>query len=317
MELGLRHLQVVVAVADAGSIGRAAAALRIAQSGLTAQLGRIERELGAPLFLRRPHGVEPTELGTHVLLGARVLISGFDDLIASTRTRAHSGGAAAVRLGGVDSPWISTVSAALRGLLPGHEQITYVEENSEAVVDLVRKSRLDLAVITEHPDAPAPKPHRLVVRDLGVEPLLVGLSVDHPEAGRDRIHLAHLAEYDWIAPTDKAGGLRQSLRTACERAGFAPRFRHFGADHGTAATIVGSGTTVGLFPMATTPVAGVLLRHLADEPLWCRTMLVWQPASPYAAIATELVTTASDERFRTRKPFLVVEPNQTDYRRAM
>lgn len=317
MELGLRHLQVVVAVAEAGSISRAAATLRIAQSGLTAQLGRIEREFGAPLFLRRPHGVEPTELGTHVLVGARLVIGQFDDLIASARTRAHSGGAATVRLGGVDSPWISTVAAALRGLLPDHEQITYVEESSEAVVDLVRTSRLDLAVITEHPDAPAPKPHRLVVRDLGVEPLLVGLRVDHPEAGRDRLRLVHLAEYDWIAPTDKAGGLRQSLRTACERAGFAPRFRHFGADHGTAATIVGSGTTVGLFPMTTAPMPGFVFRHLADEPLWCRTMLVWQPGSPLAAIATELVTTASDERFRTRKPFLVVEPDPTDYRRAM
>ena len=316
MELGLRHLQVVVAIAEAGSISRAAAALRIAQSGLTAQLGRIEREIGAPLFVRRPHGVEPTELGTHVLLGARVLIGGFDDLITSARTRAHSGGtAAAVRLGGVDSPWISTVAAALRGLLPDHEQVTYVEENSADVVDLVRTSRLDLAVITEFPDAPAPRPHRLVVRDLGVEPLLVGLHVDHPETGRDRLRLAHLAEYDWVAPPDKAGGLRHSLRTACERVGFAPRFRHFGADHGTAATIVGSGTTVGLFPTSTGPVPGVVFRHLADEPLWCRTMLVWQPGSPLAAIADELVTSASEERFRTRRPttpFRVV-----DYRRAM
>lgn len=317
MELGLRHLQIVVAVAEAGSVSRAAAALRIAQSGLTAQLGRIEREFGAPLFLRRPHGVEPTDLGAHVLVGARLLIGQFDDLIAAARTRAQGGGAATVRLGGVDSPWISTVAAALRGLLPDHEQITYVEENSETVVDQVRTSRLDLAVITEHPDAPAPKPHRLVVRDLGVEPLLVGLSVDHPEIGRDRISLAHLAEYDWIAPADKAGGLRQSLRTACERAGFVPRFRHFGADHGTAATIVGSGTTVGLFPMASASVPGVVFRPLADEPLWCRTMLIWQPGSPLAGVATDVVTMASDECFRTRKPFLVVEPDPAGYRRAM
>jgi DNA-binding transcriptional LysR family regulator len=317
MELGIRHLQVVVAVAEAGSISRAAASLRIAQSGLTAQLSRIEREFGAPLFLRRPHGVEPTELGTHVLHGARLVIGQFDDLIATARTRAHGGGAATIRLGGVDSPWISTVAAALRGLRPDHEQITYVEDNSGEVVDLVRTSRLDLAVITEHPDAPAPKPHGLIFRDLGVEPLLVGLHVDHPEAGRDRIRLAHLAEYDWIAPADKAGGLRQSLRTACERAGFVPRFRHFGADRGTAATIVGSGTTVGLFPMSSPPVPDVVLRPLAEEPLWCRTVLVWRPGSPLASVATDVVTMASEERFRTRKPFLVVEPDPADYRRAM
>ncbi|MDX3661747.1 LysR family transcriptional regulator [Streptomyces sp. ID05-26A] len=317
MELGLRHLQVVVAVADAGSVSRAAALLQIAQSGLTAQLGRIERELGAPLFFRRPHGVEPTELGTHVLVGARLLIGQFDDLIAGARTRAQGGGEATVRLGGVDSPWISTVGAALRGLLPDHEQITYVEESSEAVVELVRTSRLDLGVITEHPDAPAPKPHRLVFRDLGVEPLLVGLRFDHPEAGRDRISLAHLAEYDWIAPTDRTGGLRQSLRTACERAGFVPRFRHFGADRGTAAGIVGSSTTVGLFPVTSAPVPDVVFRSLADEPLWRRTMLVLRPGSPVAGVAADLAAMASETCFSARKPLFVLETDPVGYLRAM
>ncbi|MEK8174126.1 LysR family transcriptional regulator [Streptomyces sp. M19] len=40
--MGLRHLRIVLTVAEAGSISRAAATLRIAQSGLTAQLRRIE-----------------------------------------------------------------------------------------------------------------------------------------------------------------------------------------------------------------------------------------------------------------------------------
>jgi DNA-binding transcriptional LysR family regulator len=46
VKLDLRHLEVVIAVADAGSISRAAAALKIAQPGLSAQLRRIERGVG-------------------------------------------------------------------------------------------------------------------------------------------------------------------------------------------------------------------------------------------------------------------------------
>ncbi|WNV88087.1 LysR family transcriptional regulator [Umezawaea sp. Da 62-37] len=318
MELGLRHLRVVVAVAEAGSVSRAASILRIAQPGLTAQLGRIEREFGAPLFVRRPQGVEPTELGTQVLLGARAVIAGFEDLVATARRKAHSGGSTtAVRLGGVDSPWIPAVASVLRGLLPGHEQITYVEDSPEEVVELVRAGGLDLAVITEFPDVPAPTGHRLVVREVDVEPLLVGLRADHPDAARDRVRLADLAGHDWIAPPDRAGGLRRSLRTACERAGFLPRFRHFGVDQRTAATIVASGTAVGLFPAHTGQLPGVVFRTLVDEPLWCRTSLLWQPGSPVAGVADELAGAVVDERFgRRHQPFRVVDRVPGDYPRA-
>ncbi|NUT94306.1 MAG: LysR family transcriptional regulator, partial [Saccharothrix sp.] len=63
MHMELRHLHVVLTVAEAGSISRAASSLKIAQAGLTAQLRRIERGFGGPLFLRRSDGVELTELG--------------------------------------------------------------------------------------------------------------------------------------------------------------------------------------------------------------------------------------------------------------
>ncbi len=123
------------------------------------------------------------------------------------------------------------------------------------------------------------------MREVDVEPLLVGMRADHPDAARDRVRLADLARHDWIAPPDRAGGLRRSLRTACERAGFAPRFRHFGVDQATAATIVASGTAVGIFPAHTGHVPGVVFRAVSDEPLWCRTSLLWQPGSPVAHLS--------------------------------
>ncbi|MGH8795377.1 MAG: LysR family transcriptional regulator, partial [Stackebrandtia sp.] len=46
MEVELRHLRAVCAVADAGSVSKAAAALGISQPALTAQLRRIEQSLG-------------------------------------------------------------------------------------------------------------------------------------------------------------------------------------------------------------------------------------------------------------------------------
>ena len=59
----LHHLRAVVAIAEQGSLRAAARHLRIAQPTLTRGLSELERELGAPLFERRPKGMIVTRLG--------------------------------------------------------------------------------------------------------------------------------------------------------------------------------------------------------------------------------------------------------------
>lgn len=67
MELELRHLKTIRAIAEAGSLTRAATVLGLAQPALSAQLRRIERALGGALFERGRHGVRTTALGELVL----------------------------------------------------------------------------------------------------------------------------------------------------------------------------------------------------------------------------------------------------------
>ena len=74
MNLELRHLKVVCAIAETGSVTKAASLLGLAQPALTAQLQRIERTLGGPLFDRDRRGARPTALGELVLSRARVLL---------------------------------------------------------------------------------------------------------------------------------------------------------------------------------------------------------------------------------------------------
>ena len=74
MNLELRHLKVVCAIAETGSVTKAASLLGLAQPALTAQLQRIERTLGGPLFERDRRGARPTALGELVLSRARVLL---------------------------------------------------------------------------------------------------------------------------------------------------------------------------------------------------------------------------------------------------
>ena len=71
MDLELRHLRMICAIAEAGSVSRAASVLGLAQPALTAQLQRIERTLGGPLFERDRRGARPTAMGELVLSRAR------------------------------------------------------------------------------------------------------------------------------------------------------------------------------------------------------------------------------------------------------
>jgi DNA-binding transcriptional LysR family regulator len=289
VDLGLHHLRIVIAVAEAGAISRAASRLKVAQPGLTAQLRRIERGFGAPLFDRNPDGVAPTELGRHVILRAQELVHGFADLMSTAKLLVpdeHE--QSELRLGGVDNPWVPVLATAVRTLLPDREQITYVEGTPAMIVDLLRDGKLDVAVLTDYPDVPSINREEFEGRDLGVEPLVIAVSSAHRYADRDTVDLAELAEEDWVSPPDVACRLRLSLRLACERAGFSPRFRHFGADRATAESIVASSRAVTVLHRSTARNKDLRLVRLTGEPLWSRTTVVWPPESPMADVADAL-----------------------------
>ena len=57
----LRELEYVLAIADTGSISRAAERLYLAQSSLSQFLNRLESNLGVKLFVRTSGGVRPTK----------------------------------------------------------------------------------------------------------------------------------------------------------------------------------------------------------------------------------------------------------------
>lgn len=55
----LRQLRYLIAIADEGNLGRAAATLHVSQPALSYALRRLETELGLRLFDRHPGGVTP------------------------------------------------------------------------------------------------------------------------------------------------------------------------------------------------------------------------------------------------------------------
>jgi DNA-binding transcriptional LysR family regulator len=268
----LRHLHVVLTVARAGSISRAASQMKIAQAGLTAQVRRIEATLGGPLFLRRTDGVELTELGRHVVVRAQDLVERFDDLLVTSHKLACRGDSG-IRLGGVVGAPTALLVRAVREVLPGVPQSTHVERGGDAVLELVRAGDLDLALVVEFPRSPLRYPKTVGLRGVVTERMLVGVPVGHRLSGRSEVLLSELAGEEWVVPDEHHGG-RLNLDLACEAVGFTPRCAHFGADPMAAADLVRTtGAVAGFFPG--TDVPGVLLKPIIGNPVHRRITLVW------------------------------------------
>src|SRR5882672_4763782 len=75
MDLEMRHLRLVSAVADLGSLTRAGERLHLTQSALSHQLRDIEARLGTPLFLRIGKRLVLTPAGTRLLASAREVLA--------------------------------------------------------------------------------------------------------------------------------------------------------------------------------------------------------------------------------------------------
>ena len=70
----LRHLRYFVAVADAGSVSRAAIQLRVTQPALSRQIRDLEDELGLPLFDRVGRRLSLTAAGDNLLHRTREIL---------------------------------------------------------------------------------------------------------------------------------------------------------------------------------------------------------------------------------------------------
>ena len=74
MDLETRQLRMLVAIADEGTVTRAAAVLNVSQPALSHGLRSLERSVGVSLFARQPRGLVPTEAGDRLLRTARAVL---------------------------------------------------------------------------------------------------------------------------------------------------------------------------------------------------------------------------------------------------
>ena len=144
----LRTLRNFAAVARAGNVTRAAAALHVSQPALSMQLRELEEEMGGPLLVRRPRGVEPTERGALLLRRADDIVALAERTRDEVRSNGDKGLTGTLAIGAGETVAFEPVARAigeLRAANPGL-RIDITSGNGEDVGARIRNGTLDLAL---------------------------------------------------------------------------------------------------------------------------------------------------------------------------
>jgi DNA-binding transcriptional LysR family regulator len=285
VDLELRHLKVVCAIAEHGSVTKAAAHLGLAQPALTAQLNRIERALGGPLFERDHRGARPTSLGELVLSRAKVLLPAVADLRhEAARLTSTPETAIRYRIGSVGNSMVSGLMRRLSDARPDTSVTTQASWSAVELTEQVAAGRLDFAIVGVCGDA-APPPG-LEWRLVAVDVVGVLLSDDHPLAGGDEVNLADFATTRWAA-TPGDGCFAECFAAACARAGFTPE-PMYETDLRVCLDLVHGMQAVALCQPTFREQPGVRGYPFAGAPLRWHHLLGWHPDAPADAVAAQV-----------------------------
>ncbi|MFF2850166.1 LysR family transcriptional regulator [Streptomyces sp. NPDC058001] len=272
MDLEVRHLRALCAIADSGSLHKAARELGVAQPTLSTQLRRIEHALGGELFTRGQGGCRPTPLGSALLGRARPLIAEMRDLVTETRA------AAARAADGTHLLIGSTASRAIPGWLrrlrvrrPRTEPSLQMNVSANALLGMVAAGQIDVAFVHEVEGCPLRFPAGVCRRVLmDREPQFVSLSADHPATARPAVSLADLAGDRWMVdPT--VDGEWDAVCRVLRAAGISPRVLR--GDYLTAYSLVATGEAVTVCQPTARPRPDTAVRPLAGDPLGVRLLL--------------------------------------------
>ncbi|MEO3975822.1 LysR family transcriptional regulator [Streptomyces sp. CAU 1734] len=271
MELEVRHLRALCAIADAGSLHKAARQLGVSQPSLTTQLRRIEHSLGAELFSRERSGCRPTPVGRAVLSRARSLVAEMSALVVEAKAAACRTGEPRLRIGSTASRALPGWLGRLRQRLPGTEISLHMDVSANALLRMVAAGQLDVAFVHEVEGCPLLVPDGLTARVLVErEPQFISMTRDHPAAAAPVVELADLAEDRWIVdPT--VDGEWDGLRRVFGEAGLNPRVMH--GDYHTAASLIAVGEAVAPCQPTSGPRDDMAIRPLRGDPLAVRLLL--------------------------------------------
>jgi DNA-binding transcriptional LysR family regulator len=276
----LRQLEYFVAVAETANFTRAAERVHITQSGISAQIRQLERELGAPLIDRSGRVATLTPAGIAALGPARAALAAadavrqsVDDITGLVRGPLVVGMIAGCRV----TPLFDAL-AAFHDAHPGVE-VALVEGGSDHLTAAVRDGAMDAALI----GAAAGPPEDLEAMTIVSERLVAAVPAGHPLATRRRPSLLDVTAFP-IVCMPAGTGIRAVLDMACARKGLEPDIALEASSPETVVGLAARGLGVAVLSASMVAADGPLhAAAIRDVDIPATLALVWRDAASPAA----------------------------------
>lgn len=273
----LRQLEYLVAVAEEASFTRAAERVHISQSGVSAQVRELERDLGATLFDRGGRAATLTEAGQAAVKHAREVLAAAAALRQAVNEVSGllSGH---LTVGMVTACTVTGLFEALAAFHAAHPgvTITLLEDDSLALAERVRAGAADVALI----GAPAAETPSLPSLPVTTE-RLVAAAHHFPE--RIPLTLQSLAGSPLIC-MPQGTGIRSVFDEACAARGLRLDIALEASAPGTAADLAARGLGVAILSESMAASYPSLdARVIEDVDVPALLTLVWRPAPSPAA----------------------------------
>lgn len=287
--MNLRDLEYAVCLAGEGQFRRAAARCHVSQPTLSAQIAKLEDELGVQLFERGARAATPTVNGRALIRQAQIVLDEVERLKELARTgRDPLHGPFHLGVIPTAGPYLlPRLLPVLRQRWP-QIQLLLREEQTAALLDRLRAGALDAAIVSlplEGTD--------LRWESLLDEPILVALPQAHRLAKRKQIAPTALTE-EPIVLLDEGHCLRDQSAAFCNRAGLDNRRRDVqAAGLESLRQMVMAGIGIALVPeSATLPPFGAselaVYRRLAPPEPRRELVLAWRRSFPRGDALQEL-----------------------------
>jgi LysR family hydrogen peroxide-inducible transcriptional activator len=251
--MNLRDLQYLVALAETGHFGEAAARCHVSQPTLSAQIKKLEEYLGVPLFERQPRKVSLTEAGRRIVERARRITREAEDIRELARaSRDPLSGKLRVGLIPTIAPYLlPRVAVKLHRKLPKLSLMLY-EYQTAVLLQKLNDGELDLAILALPADTGG-----LETRSLFAESFVVAMPRKHALTARKRLKPADLAG-EKILLLEEGHCLRDQALEVCGTVAISEEQDFRATSLETLRQMVASGLGITLLPRlaAEGPIAG-------------------------------------------------------------
>ncbi|MEV5876383.1 LysR family transcriptional regulator [Streptomyces sp. NPDC052101] len=220
MDVDTRLLRSFLAVAEEGSLTRAAERVFVSQPALTKQIRQLETQLGVRLFDRSRAGMAPTDAGRELARRAPAVLAAWDDALRATKATGRQA-ARVLRVGFV----ASAANEATREIVAefARRRPGWRVELRQAAWTNPSAGLADGDVDAALLRLPFPGQAALRVEVLFSEARWVALPSGHPLAGRAEIAFRELWDEPFVAAPEETGAWRDHWLAADEREGRAVR----------------------------------------------------------------------------------------------